>query len=396
MSGCPGNPNKLWASKTGDFENFTTGTADDSALSLSLVSEQVNAVRWLLSQKVLVAGTSGGEWVLSSGGDAALTSKNLMARLNSNYGCSAVRPLLVGAASAHVSADGRRLMSFFYDYGSDSYVSHDLALLGEHLTKAGIAATANCQNPDGIIWCVMADGAMAGCTWLKDQEVIGWHRFETAGKARSVCCIPGDGHTETWLVAERATGSFIERMAAPWDGETTKEAGCFFVDCGLVYEGAPVQSLFGFDHLEGREVNVLADGAEHRRLVVTDGAIELDYPAGLVIAGLPYEWRMAPMRLEGLSPRGTMQGKKTLILSLTARLYKTLGLKWEHVGIPGRREASFRESAGHMDAPPLPYTGDIDLVPAGGWDADARVRLSGDGALPATVVMNIPRAAINN
>ena len=398
FAGCPKNPQKIWASKTGDFENFgkSSPAEDDDFLSLSLVGEQVNAARWLLSQKVLVAGTSGGEWILSSGSDAALTSKNLSARLNSNYGCAGIRPLLVGAASVHVSADARRLMSFFYDYGSDSYVSPDISLLGEHLTRPGITATANCQNPDGVIWCVMADGTMAGCTWLREHEVTGWHRFETAGKVRDVCCIPGDGYTETWLIVERATGIFIERMKAPWDGETTREAGCFFVDCGLVYEGIPARTLSGLDHLEGLEVAVLADGAEHRRLVVTGGKIFLDFAASLVVVGLPFRWAVAPMRLEGLSPRGTMQGKKALVFKVTARLYKTLGLKWERPGIPGTWEASFRESAAGMDAPPAPFTGDAVLDLPGGWQADTRVRLYGDGAFPATVTMMMVDAAINS
>jgi hypothetical protein len=394
FAGCPSKPQKIWASKTGDFENLTTGTADDSALSLSLVSEQVNAVRFLLGQKALIAGTSGGEWILQAGGDA-LTSKNLKATLNSNYGCAGIRPLVVGAASTHVSADARRLMSFFYEYGADSYISPELSLLGEHLTKPGIVATANCQNPDGIIWCVMKDGTMAGCTWLKDHEVMGWHRFATSGKVKSVCCIPGDGYTETWLAVERQNGTFIERMAAPWDGESTNEHGCWYVDCGLAHDGDPVTGISGLNHLEGQEINILADGAEHRRVTVSQGAVNLDFAASHIVAGLPYEWRVTPMKMEGLSPRGTMQGKKTLITEMTVRLYKTLGLKWRHVAVGRDYEATFRESGGNMDAPPAPYTGDVTLNMPGGWNPDARVRLFGDGAFPATVLMMIPKAAIN-
>jgi hypothetical protein len=402
FAGCPSKPQKIWASRTGDFENFTTATeaeeeddeGDDASLSLSLVSEQVNAVRWLLAQKVLVAGTSGGEWVLS-GGETALTPKNLSARLNSNYGCSPVRPLLIGSASSHVSADARRLMSFAYDFSADSYLSHDLSLLAEHMTRPGVKATANCQNPDGIIWCVMADGSAAGCTWLKDQEVIGWHRYVTDGKLLSVACIPEDGYTATWLIVQRGGNVVIERMAPPWDGETTNDPACFFVDCGLVYEGPPASHISGLDHLEGREVNILADGAEHPRRTVTGGAVDLDFAASVAVIGLPYEWRVTPMRLEGLSPLGTMQGKPALITEMTVRLYKTLGLHWRLIAAGKSYEASFRESAGPMDAPPAPYTGDVILAMPGGWHADTRVRLWGDGALPATVLMMIPTAAIN-
>lgn len=396
MAGCPAKPNKLWASVTGDFENFTTGTDEDRALSLSLVSEQVNAIRWMLAQKVLTAGTSGGEWTLQ-GGDAAITNKNLSAKLNSNYGTAAIRPLVIGAASAYVSADGRRLRSFYYEFANDSWLSQELSLLAEHLTRKGIKATANCQNPDGIIWCAMNDGSMAGCTWLKDQEVMGWHRCETQGSVRSVCCIPQGNFTQTWLVVERKNGTFIECMAAPWDGETTCDPDCFYVDSGLVYTGRPVSRVSGLDHLEGLEVNVLAGGAQHPQATVRDGAVDLVGPASPVVVGLPYEWRVTPMRLEGFSPRGTVQGKNVLITEMTLRLYKTLDLNWMRLGAyDGKSWAvSFRKSEGAMDAPPDPYTGDIVLPMPGGWFEDSRVRLWGDGAFPATITMMIPTATVN-
>jgi hypothetical protein len=80
---------------------------------------------------------------------------------------------------------------------------------------------------------------------------------------------------------------------------------------------------------------------------------------------------------------------------MTVRLYKTLGLHWQLLASGKSYEASFRESAAPMDAPPAPYTGDVILSMLGGWHADTRVRLFGDGALPATVLMMIPTAAIN-
>jgi hypothetical protein len=394
VSGCPKNPQKIWAGRTGDFENFTTGANDDDALSLSLVSEQVNAVRWLLSQKVLLAGTSGGEWTLHGGGDA-LTPANMQARLNSNYGAAAVRPAILGTDTVHVSADGRRLMSMGYDYGSDAYASQDLSLLGEHLTRGGIKQIANCRNPDGIVWCALNNGGFVGCTYLKNQEIVAWHRHETQGWVSGVCCIPGDGHTETWLVVRREHGYFIERMLPPWDGESTNEAGCWFVDSGLAREGEPALRVTGLGHLEGQEVNVLADGAQHPRRIVRDGAVDLDFPASRVIAGLPCRWRLAPMRLEGLSRRGTMQGKKTLLTELTARVYKTLDLHWERTESGKKYEVSFREARDGMDAAPPPFTGDVSLSLPGGFGPDARVRLSGDGPFPATVIMMVPKAAIN-
>lgn len=400
LAGTVKQPQKIWASKTGSFEDFSTGTTDDAGLSISLVSEQVNAVRWLIQQKSLMGGTSGGEWTLFAGSPAnpsAITGKTVESQRNSNYGSAAIRPIMAGTSVLHVSADGRRLRGLGYAFAEDAFVSNDISLVAEHLTRPGIRELAFCQNPDSIIWVVLETGELRGVTFLKEQEVGGWHRHETQGKVLSVTCIPAAGFTETWLAVERRNGVFVERMKAPWDGTSTNEPGCWYVDSGLLLESeAEVRRITGLEHLEGQRVTILADGAAHDGRVVKDGAVDLDWPARRVLAGLDYAWAVAPMRLEGLSARGSMQGKKSRILSVTARLYKSLNVNWE---LPGQNEPPYplanRDVEMAMDAAPLPYTGDAQMTMAQGWSPDARVRLSGAGAFPVTVIMLVPKAAIN-
>ena len=396
FGGAPNNPQKLWASKTGDFENFTIGTEAADGMSLSLVSERVNAIRWLLSQNTLIGGTSGGEWVISGTGEASITSSNIQAKRNSNYGTALVRPLLVGASGLHVSADSRRLRDLSFSVVDDSYLSQDISLLAEHLVRPGIKDIADCQNPDSIIWCVMQNGSLVGCTYLRSQEVIAWHRHETDGTVLSVACVPGNGYTETWLAVKRQNGVFIERMAAPWDGNSSNEADCWYLDAALLYEGKPVSSLSGLGHLEGQEVSVLADGAGHPPRMVKNGGISLTVPANRVLVGLPYAWKLAPMRLEGLSPRGTMQGKKARIVEVMARVYKTLGLHYAWVGQADEPYLlPMREVDMPMDAVPTPFSGDVTLPMPGGWDSDTRVVFSGQGPFPATIIMMAVSAVVN-
>lgn len=396
FGGAPKHPQKLWASRVGEFENFTTGTGESDALSFSLVSERVNAIRWMLSRKVLLAGTSGGEWVLRADDNAAITNKNIQADRNSNYGTAALRPLLVGASGLYVSADGRRLRELAFSVIDDSYLSQDVSLLAEHLTRPGIKELADCQNPDGIVWCLMRTGELVGCTYLRAQEVIAWHRHETKGEVVSVTCVPAEGFTETWIAVKRRNGVFIERMKQPWDGQSTNEAGCWFLDSALLYEGENTDVLRGLDHLEGEEVTVLADGAAHPARVVQNGSITLADPAARVLVGLPYAWKLSPLKLEGLSPRGTTQGKRVRITEVTARLYKTLGVSYAWAG---NEEYVFdlpsREVDMPMDAAPLPFTGDAKISMPNGWGSDSRVVLSGNGPFPATVIMLAVQAAVN-
>ena len=59
------------------------------------------------------------------------------------------------------------------------------------------------------------------------------------------------------------------------------------MDSGLSYEGNPVRTFSGLDHLEGKTVSILADGAVMAQTVVTGGSVTIAEPASKVHIGLP-------------------------------------------------------------------------------------------------------------
>ena len=85
------NPQTLFFSKSGDYENMTTGTNADDAMIYTIASNQVNAIRFLKSQRTLVVGTTGGEFTVSADGtDAAITPTNIAIKRQSSYGSANV------------------------------------------------------------------------------------------------------------------------------------------------------------------------------------------------------------------------------------------------------------------------------------------------------------------
>lgn len=395
IAGTAGKPQTVWASKTGEFENFTTGTDDAAGLAVTLASGDVNAVRWMMSARALLIGTAGGEWVIDGGGmDQAITSKSITARRNSNYGTAGVTPCMVGTAVLHASADRRRLCELAYSFQDDGYISTDLSLLGEHITRGRLRAVAHAPDPDGIVWCVLDTGELAGLTYLRGQDVIGWHRHPTQGRVLGVAAIPEEYGSEVWLAVERKNGVCMERMLPAWDGENTNDPACWYVDCGLQYAGEPTTTVRGLEHLEGESVQVLADGATHADVVVTGGTIALDTPASLVTVGLGYRWRVAPMMPEGGSPAGTAQGKRKRLAGVTVRTYKSLGLQYG-LYAPLRDMPLYdvpnREVNDAMDRAPAPHTGDLYLDMPDNWGSDGRYTLAGTLPLPATLVLLVPR-----
>ena len=74
----PDQPQTFWASKTSDYFNFALGSLADDALQGTLNSDTVNAIRWALGLgRVLAIGTTGEEWVIDPGDQAALTPQTL-------------------------------------------------------------------------------------------------------------------------------------------------------------------------------------------------------------------------------------------------------------------------------------------------------------------------------
>ena len=395
-AGTPNEPQTLWGSKNGDFENLTTGANDDDAVKYTIATDQVNVIRWLSPGTRLAIGTAGGEFVASgSGVDEAITPGSIRIVRQTTYGSKAVRPLRIGNVVLFVQRQGRKVREFVYAFESDAYVGPDLTLLAEHVTKGGLVETAYQTEPDSILWAVRSDGALLGMTYERDQQVVAWHRHVLGGSfdggaavVESIAVIPGQGRDELWLAVKRtvngATARTVELMTAGLeDGEAQEDA--FFVDAGLTYAGGPATVISGLDHLAGETVAILADGAVLPDAKVTGGQVTLPVAASKVHIGLPFTWTLAPMRVDGGNPAGTAQGKRKRIEAVTMRLYRSLGVT---VGPDAASldELSLRTSADPMGDPPGLFTGDVEVAFNDGWGRDGLIVLSGSQPLPATIL----------
>lgn len=395
-------PQRIDASKTGDFTAFGPGTADGDPLAFSIGSNKVNKIRWLASMRALLVGTMGAEFVVSAEQGAPLTPSNLSARPHSRNGCASVAPIEVGNAVIYVQRQGRKLCELTYRFADDAYGSTNLTLLADHVAATGLAEIAWQQEPHGIAWGARVDGQLVGCTYLPEQEVTAWHRHPLGGggAVESLCVISGaEGSDELWLVVRRVVNGAVRRYIEVLEGPlplTGRQKDAFYVDSGLSYAGAPVARLTGLDHLEGQAVAILADGSTHPSRVVQAGAIDLDWAASTVHAGLCYRSLLQTMELDAGQGEGTAQGKTKRIGRITLRLLRSLG------GFVGRDESHLEPllQSRHADtpmgeAPPL-FTGDESVPFPGDWGADGSVMLIQDAPLPFTINAIMPRVVTSD
>ncbi len=250
-------PQTLWASVSGAYESFSPSgvdsvVKDDHALNFTIADDRVNAIRWMSAGKSLALGTTGGEFNLTASTlNEALTPSNVTVRRETTNGSADIRPERIGAAVLYVQRAGRKLYEMAYSFENDAFNSPELSLLARHLTQKGVKEIAYQSEPWSIVWAVRQDGALLGLTYMRGQDVVGWHRHQIAGtsaKVLSVTCIPGDGQDEAWLAVERIVQGTVrrsvERMAAafsPEDAFDKREA--FFVDGGLTFDGMKAATL---------------------------------------------------------------------------------------------------------------------------------------------------------
>ena len=186
FAGTTAQPQTLFGSKSGDYENHTPGTLDDDPVIYTLATDQVNVIRWLSPGKVMAIGTTGGEFVISGSTTAdALTPTNVRVIREGTRGSASHTPIRIDNVVIFIQRQQRKLREFVYAFDSDSFQSPDLTILSNQVAKGGITEIVYQQEPSTVVWGVKADGQLVGMTYLRDQQVIAWHRHKLGGTSGS-------------------------------------------------------------------------------------------------------------------------------------------------------------------------------------------------------------------
>lgn len=402
-------PQRLDGSNSSDYENMSPSGIDgvivaSNAISFSLNSNTVNSIRWMMSEeRGLLVGTAGGEWIVrSSSLQEAISPTNVQAKQSTQFGSNAVQAIKVGKATIFVQRSGKKVRELAYVFTVDGFQAPDISLLSEHLLNPAVTQLAVQYTPQQIIWAVRSDGSLIGCTYERDQEVVGWHDHTIGGyynsgktlpaKVESVACIPNsDGsRDEVWMVVNRNINGvnkrYVEYMSKLWESGDVIDDGVF-VDSSALYSGASTTTISGLGYLEGQTVSVLANGAVHPDVVVTAGVITLSYAVTKAQVGLGYNSDGKTMRIEAGAADGTAQGKYKRIHRVIFRLFQSVGLNVQANGngqymIP----EPFRSSADPMDHSVSLFTGDKRWAWEGGYETEGQVFWRQNQPLPSNIL----------
>lgn len=279
-------PDKFWGSKgpkddgTPQYDDFTTGTDEDSAVAYLLASSggKVDDIRWIsANNKYLVMGTYGGVLKVTGSTDSeAISPTSINVRSLTSNGCSGAAPVLLGNSIYYVQRNNIITREIYYDVYQDAYVAENRMLTSSKIVGDGLSQLAFMSGRLDILWARREDGDLIGMSVNKSENVFGWHRHRLGGapKVENMVVIPqANWDDQLWVITNRTingkTRRYIEFMVDEvifperidfFTGDKVEDKKRFdnisfktqqkykHLDCHLTYDGGNVSDtlLFGF------------------------------------------------------------------------------------------------------------------------------------------------------
>ena len=383
FGGTVAKPQTLWGSRAADFYDFDVPVDPDPILPDSPVEYTIaaythEAIEWLSSERVLVIGTSSTEHRLAP--DQYIATDRLpTVRRMSAYGGAHVMPAFMGNLTVFVQASGASVRTFEQSTQTiiEKWDSIELDWMASHLTEAKVKQIGYALNHDSLLFMVTLDGDFLTMTYepgMGETQEIGWGKHNTDGLFKSCAAMPEDEHDQIWAIVERDIEGVSARYVEFFDPEV-------FTDSTLTYppdDGnnyPPLQSVGGLQHLEGKTVTIVGDGATHPDMTVQDGMVTLnDYYENIEI-GLKYIPRIKLQKFAMASEPGDLQGQLGRWVEVWLRLVESA-----YPLVDGVR-ASERAAATQMDTAEPIVTSDVKVYNIG-FDRNKQLVIEQDLPMP--------------
>lgn len=234
------NPETTYFSKSGQFKNFTVSAPiqDDDAVTFTIVGRKVNRIKHMVDIGNLTMLTEGGIHIIQGDAAGVLKPADVNPKQLSYHGSGDLKPVIVGNNIVYVQTRGSYVRAFSLDdiKGSENI---DLTIFSTHLFEGKTISDWSYQEvPNSVIWAAMSDGGVVALTYVRDQELIGWHRHDFDGTVENVCCVPEGDEDAVYFVIKRSIGGvykrYIERMTTRTINDIVDYVG---LDSSLSYDG---------------------------------------------------------------------------------------------------------------------------------------------------------------
>lgn len=398
-----GGEDRIWGSVSDDFESYDDEVEGDSGtISRTIGSGAIRVINWMMSMARLIMGTSehsaniaaqkmDGNNPLSARSttfEEPLTPFNFNIKTVSSRGC-------------FVDRTRQRLYELLYDIDVQDYKSMDLSIFAPDFNVAGIAHIAVQMKPDIRIHCVRTDGTVGVLVYDRLENVMAWVDVVLGGPGNwaveDVAVLPGTVEDQVYYTVKAFNGVDGEqRYLLKWSLESEARGGLdsYLSDAWMQYDGAPINTMTGLEHLAGQTVCVWADGAYVGDGVVTTfgtpGELDLSgftgAPFSNVVVGVKYTAQFKSSKLAAITGISLLERKFVRNLGFIAEYLHHLGLQYGP-DFNTLYDLPQVEEGQTIPADTVHTSYHEDNFPFGGeWDPDSRICFQSESPKPATIL----------
>lgn len=273
-------------------------TTSDNSFFFEVASDQNDSIKWLATNKQLIAGTESSEWVIPS----TVTALDVSAVLNTRYGSDDIQATSVANAVIFFGQGKQTIREYYWNSDDDAFRSNNLAMTAEQMFSESPAVDFDFETaPYARLIAVRSDGTAVIMLYEKSSQVMGWYRFTCEGTLLSCATARGDaGSDAVYFAAKHGTEYYLECF---------DEAAAVYLDSFSEYTG----SVSGYG-----STAVLYNYTTHKQCPAT--AIPADFisTGDSVYIGYLYTSTMQSMPVLKSDPTGLKR-----IASLLVRFYES-------------------------------------------------------------------------
>jgi hypothetical protein len=241
FAGTNNAPQTIWMTRSGTESDlsYTLPSKDSDRINIRVAAREANTINHIVPLTQLLLLTSAAEWRVSPVNSDVLSPSTISVRPQSYIGANDVQPEIVNNTVVYCSARGGHVRELGYSWQASGFVTGDLSVRAAHLFD-DLDVTDMCysKSPQPILWFVSSNGNLLGLTYMPEQQIGAWHQHDTDGLFETATAVAEGSEDRLYVIVKRTIGGstkrYVERMASR---QITTLTNCFFVDCGLTYNG---------------------------------------------------------------------------------------------------------------------------------------------------------------
>jgi len=219
--------------------SYSIPTEETDRIKFRVAAREANTIRHIVPLTQLLTLTSAAEWRISPVNSDVITPTTISVRPQSYIGANNVQPSIVNNTVIYCAARGGHVRELGYSWQASGFVTGDLSLRAAHLFDSrDITDMCYSKSPQPLLWFVSNNGYLLGLTYVPEQQVAAWHWHDTDGTYESCTAIAEGNEDALYVIVKRTINSVTKRYVERFETrQITDLEDCFFVDCGLSYDG---------------------------------------------------------------------------------------------------------------------------------------------------------------